>query len=64
MTSAPGSTEREFAALVASGSKVFCRVPTTVEPNALMDPAALPDAIEMGRRQAAADAGDLRRFLA
>ncbi|MEN3316563.1 MAG: hypothetical protein V7605_2797 [Acidimicrobiaceae bacterium] len=63
MTSAPGSTEREFAALVASGSEVFCRVPTTVDPEALMDPAAVPDAIEMGRRQAAADAEDLRGWV-
>jgi len=64
MTSAPGSTEHEFAALRASGSTLFYRVPTTVDPQALMDPAAVPDAIEMARRQAAADADELRAFLA
>jgi len=63
MTSAPGSTENEFAALGASGTEVFCRVPTSVDAKALMDPAAVPAAIEMGRRQAAADADELRRFL-
>jgi len=64
MTSAPGSTEQEFTALQESGSKVFYRVPTSVDPKALMDPAAVPDAIEMARRQAAADADELRSFLA
>jgi len=64
MTSAVGSTEQEFAALEASGSKVFCRVPASVDPKALMDPAAVPDAIEMARRQAAADAAELGAFLA
>ncbi len=64
MTSAPGSTEREFAALMASGSRMLYRTPTSVDPKALMDPAAVPDAIEMGRRQAIADADELRAFLA
>ena len=64
MTSAPGSTEQELAALEASGSRVFYRVPASVDPKDLMDPAAVPDAIEMGRRQAAADAEELRAFLA
>jgi len=63
MTSAPGSTENEFAALAASGTKVFCRVPATVDAEALMDPAAVPAAIEMARRQVAADATELRAFL-
>ncbi len=64
MTSAVGSTENEFTALRASGSRVFCRTPTSVDPKALMDPTAVPDAIEMARRQAAADAHELRAFLA
>lgn len=64
MTSAPGSTEQELADLQASGSNVFYRVPTSVDPRALMDPAAVPDAVEMGRRQGAADAGELATFLA
>ncbi|MDQ6838796.1 MAG: patatin-like phospholipase family protein [Actinomycetota bacterium] len=64
MTSAVGSTEKEFDALRASGSQVFHRVPASVDPKALMDPAAVPDAIEMGRKQAAADADELSAFLA
>ena len=64
MTVAPGSAEREMAALRASGSKVFRRVPDAVDPEALMDPAAVPDAVAMGRRQAADDADELRAFLA
>ncbi len=64
MTTTPGSTEAELAALEASGSQVFRRVPDKVDPKTLMDPAAVPDAIAMGRRQAAADADGLRSFLA
>ena len=64
MTTGPGVTEAEEAALEASGTKVFRRVPDQVDPETLMDPGAVPDAIEMGRRQAAADADDLRAFLA
>lgn len=64
MTTAPGATEAEHAALEASGTRVFRQVPASVDPMALMDPAAVPDAIEAGRRQAASDADDLRTFLA
>lgn len=63
MTTAPGATEAELAALEASGSRVFRRVPGAVDPEKLMDPAAVPDAIERGRRQATADAEELRSFL-
>jgi NTE family protein len=63
MTTAPGATEAEHAALEASGTRVFRQVPAYVDPMALMDPAAVPDAIEAGRSQAAADAEDLRSFL-
>ena len=63
MTVAPGSSEAELAALEAAGSRVFRRVPEAVDPAALMDPTAVPQAIEMGRRQAAADADELRAFL-
>ncbi|MDQ6797795.1 MAG: patatin-like phospholipase family protein [Actinomycetota bacterium] len=63
MTSAAGSTENEFAALRSSGSQVFSRTPASVDPAALMDPAAVPGAIEMARRQAASDADELREFL-
>ncbi len=64
MTTTPGSTEAELAALVGSGSRVFRRVPERVDPKLLMAPAAVPDAIAMGRRQAAGDADELRSFLA
>jgi NTE family protein len=64
MTIGPGSIEREHAALEESGSTMFLRVPETVDIDTLMDPKAVPDAIEMGRRQAAADVDELRSFLA
>ena len=64
MTSAPGSTEAEIEALKASGSSLLLRTPEAVDVTTLMDPAAVPQAIEMGRRQAAADAAELREFLA
>jgi NTE family protein len=63
MTNAAGSNEKEIAALRSTGSEVFRRVPEAVDPERLMDPAAVPDALEMGRRQARADADGLRRFL-
>lgn len=64
MTEHPGSIEEELDALRASGSDVFFRMPETMDLMTLMDPAAVPQAMEMGRRQAAADAEDLRAFLA
>ncbi len=63
-TSAPGATQREVAALQQSGSALFLRTPGAVDVAQLMDPAAVPQAIEMGRRQGAADADELRAFLA
>ena len=64
MTMRPGSSEAELAALRASGSQVMLRVPESVDVAMLMDPAAVPVAIEMGRRQASADADELRAFVA
>lgn len=64
MTTRPGAIADEVAALEASGSKVFFRIPETVEIEKLMDPAAVPEALAMGRRQATVDAEDLRTFLA
>jgi NTE family protein len=64
MTNAPGSTEAELAALQAAGSRLFLRTPEAVDVVELMDPTAVPKAVEMGRRQAAADAEELRAFLA
>jgi NTE family protein len=63
MTTGPGETEKEHAALEATGTSVFRRVPRDVDPFTLMDPTAVPLAIEMGRLQAEEDADELRRFL-
>lgn len=64
MTVAPGATLRELDELRASGTEVrFCS-PESVDMERLMDPSAVPAAIEMGRRQAGADAEELRAFLA
>jgi len=63
MTISVGSITGEVEALRASGSGVFFRTPEVMDPLALMDPQAVPDAVEMGRRQAAADADEVRAFL-
>lgn len=64
MTNAPGSTQAELDALRSSGSELFLRTPEAVDVAKLMDPTAVPEAIEMGRRQARTDADALREFLA
>ncbi len=64
MTVTPSSFLDEVAALEDGGTKVFHRIPETMDLLTLMDPAAVPEAIAMGRRQAAADADELRTFLA
>lgn len=64
MTSKPGDFLDELAALRASGTEVFHRMPEKMDLLTLMDPAAVSDAIAMGERQAAADAAELRAFLA
>ncbi len=64
MTMAPGTIEAELDALRDSGSEVLIRMPETIDLETLMDPAAIPDAITMARRQASADAEELRAFLA
>ena len=64
MTQAPSAYRTELAALEATGSRVFVRSPESVDLTRLMDPRAVPEAIALGRRQAAADADDLRRFIA
>jgi NTE family protein len=63
MTSGPRSFLDELDALHTSGTEVFHRMPETMDLLTLMDPAAVPDAIAMGERQAAADAEELRSFL-
>lgn len=63
MTVAPGSVERELDALRATGTEVMFRKPEAVDLETLMDPTAVPQAMEMARRQAAADAGELHAFV-
>jgi NTE family protein len=64
MTVAPGSVRRELDALAGTGTEVMFKMPERVDLETLMDPAAVPDAVAMGRRQAAADADELRTFTA
>ena len=64
MTQAPHAYRTELARLEASGSKVLVRSPESVDIERLMDPRAVPDAIALARRQAAADADALRSFIA
>jgi NTE family protein len=63
MTATPRSFLDELEALEASGTRVFHRIPEEMDLLTLMDPAAVPEAVAMGERQAAADADELRRFL-
>ena len=63
LTSTPTSVVDELTALEASGTAVFHRMPETMDILTLMDPDAVPDAIAMGARQAAADVDELRAFL-
>jgi NTE family protein len=62
LTNAPGDIEAEIAALAATGTEVEVRVPEATDPDELMSPAAVPKAIDMGHRQARADAAALARF--
>lgn len=64
MTVAPGSTLHELDELRNTGTEVMFRMPEAVDIDRLMDPTAVPEAIEMARRQAAKDAEPLREFLA
>ncbi|WP_421119714.1 patatin-like phospholipase family protein [Aquihabitans daechungensis] len=54
----------ELAKLEAGGTAVFHRTPEAVDLEKLMDPASVPVAFAMGKRQARADAPELRTFLA
>jgi NTE family protein len=64
MTIAPGGIEAEIAQLAASGTDVELRAPESIDPDELMSPAAVPKALAMGARQAAADHDHLRSFWA
>jgi len=57
-------TDAELARLAASGTAVFHRTPEDADAEKLMDPASVPVAFAMGKRQADADADELRSFLA
>jgi len=63
MTSGPRAVLEELEALEATGTRVFRRQPERMDLMTLMDPAAVPDAVAMGRRQAVADVAELRAFL-
>jgi len=64
MTQSPGGFAAEVDALKASGTKVFLRSPESMDLMKLMDPKAVPDAVAMAKRQAAADVDALREFIA
>jgi NTE family protein len=64
MTMAPGAIQREVDELSASGAAVEVRTPEAVDPDALMSPDAIPAAMSMAARQAAADGEALARFWA
>lgn len=62
-TSSPTSPDAELEELEATGTRVFHRTPEDVDPDKLMDPAGVPVAFAMGKRQARTDGPELRRFL-
>jgi NTE family protein len=62
MTSHPGDGLRELEDLQASGAEVILRVPTEVDLMQLMEPSSVPQALALGARQAADDAGVLATF--
>lgn len=64
MTQAPGGFAAELADLRDTGTEVFLRSPESMDIERLMDPTAVPEAIAMARRQAAADVDALRAFIA
>ncbi len=64
MTTPAGGVVEELEHLRDSGTDVYFRKPESFDLLKLMDPAAVPDALAMGKRQAQADADDLRAFLA
>ncbi len=64
MTSGPGASIEELEALESSGTKVLHRMPEKVDIERLMDPTAVPDAIDQAQRQARADVAELRTFIA
>ena len=64
MTCSPTGFAHEVAALEAGGTEVVVVMPDEIDLVTLMDPRAVPAAVVMGERQAAADAERLRDLLA
>ncbi len=62
MTQGPDAFEGELEDLARAGTKLFLRKPAEVDLEQLMSPAAVPDAVNMGRRQALEDADELAAF--
>ena len=62
MTLDPSQGKQELEDLKGSGTEVVLRVPEEVDLLNLMSPAAVPGALAMGARQAAADVGLLSAF--
>ena len=62
MTLHPNEGKQELEDLKASGTDVVVRVPEEVDLLTLMSPAAVPDALAMGARQATADVGEVSAF--
>ena len=60
--SQPTSMAKEVAALAANGTPALLRGPEPTDVSKLMSPAAVPEAIAMGRRQAAEQIGELLAF--
>ncbi|MEX1217738.1 MAG: patatin-like phospholipase family protein [Acidimicrobiales bacterium] len=63
MTQTPGGFAKEIAQLKNSGTAVFHRYPESVDLTKLMDPKSVPAAILMAKRQATADADELKEFI-
>jgi hypothetical protein len=64
MTSNPGDGQQELADLEHSGASVAVRTPAKVDLLELMSPAAVPEALAMGTRQAIDDVAHLSTFWA
>ena len=66
LTLVPGGLGRELEQLRSSGTEVFFRAPEEHpwQPEEMMDPTRIPEAMDQGRDQAEADAADLADFWA
>ena len=62
LTMQPDSVDREVSALRATGTAVEVRHARLSSDTDLMDPASVPDALKLGRRQATEDAAVISSF--